>query len=1208
MLKALELTGFKSFAEKTRFEFHQGVTVVVGPNGSGKSNVVDAIKWVLGSQSAKSLRGSEMTDVIFNGSGSRGALHTAEVTLVLDNSEGRYGSGSRLGRDALEIAITRRVYRSGEGEYLINGTACRLRDIRDLLAGTGIGTEAYSIIEQGKVDALLQASPKDRRAIFEEAAGISRFRTKRQEASRRLARVEQNLLRLSDIVDEVESQLRSVRMQAGKAQRYREGTRRLKDLRTQIGIADWSQLSGRLSSLTAELQQFQQQHEGRRESIASAEQEMPQTEQALQQAQAECEKIEQRLATLRESRIARQATETGLLGRQQDLEANHDRLQQQWLAARPVESPPQPDNKAIELRLQAAQVEYDDATRRLASATERQQQLTTAVTRGKAQLADLHRRLADIERREALARQEWKLLSQQQSQSPQEQRELQAEAESIDQQLQSLTTQLSTAQTEEQETNHLCEKSGQQLEAAQAEQSANQSRLVAVQRESQQIESQLSLLRHRIELLGELDRERHEMQNRVREFVELTTGGQATQVADLLHVDADTAPIIEAALGGLAESFVLPRTESLLQATSPLPEGAHLLRLDWQPAANAIDRIDLNEQSGVWGRADQFVDSEPEYASLVRRLLGRTWIVDTLATAVGLASSAGYGLHFVTADGDFLSAEGTLRTGGRQQMRGAVTRRNQLEQLNLQVKQLTPKAADLLQQLQAKEAEVPADQKRVAATLSHHRTALEKQADARQQVATLASRNQPLAERAEVIARKRERMGKKRASLDSERKKHETQLATLVGHREQLASTCETIATQLAEAESQATTAREVASRNEVAVAKLEHQIEALAATVSVQQAAPRVPEMRQQLASQIKAVAQRIEQVQLERLACHNELATLAWQRQQLLPLRAKAANCRVQLQQRRETLGKQLQQARRKIDETQSQQAQLELSVARIKDKRQSLADRLHDDYEIDLPKVAAAAPPQPSEINRKQVEREINQLREGLHRIGSVNVDALEELEAIESRFEAISAQYNDLSQAKTSLERLMAKLNTESRQIFLETVDTVRGHFQELYRRLFGGGEADIVLEDYESDDALECGVEIHASPPGKETRTISLLSGGEKTMTCVALLLAMFRSKPSPFCVLDEVDAALDEANVGRFTNVLSDFLTSTQFIVITHSKKTMTGANTLYGVTMQESGISKLVSVRFDDVTEDGFIKPKPARNEDDTPPLARAA
>src|SRR5690606_34330118 len=297
MLKALELAGFKSFADKTRFEFHRGITVVVGPNGSGKSNVVDAIKWVLGSQSPKSLRGSEMTDVIFNGSGSRGGLNTAEVSLILDNRDKQYLS------DAQEVVLTRRVYRSGEGEYLINGSACRLKDIRELLAGTGIGTEAYSIIEQGKVDALLQASPRDRRAIFEEAAGISRFRAKRQEAARRLARVEQNLLRLSDIVDEVESRLRSVRQQAGKAQRYRDAARRLKELRTELGVADWWQIADRLTALEAEQQAFSQEDSVQRAQAEQAEQELPQLDHQIDQCEEELRTTDAQLASHRHQQV-----------------------------------------------------------------------------------------------------------------------------------------------------------------------------------------------------------------------------------------------------------------------------------------------------------------------------------------------------------------------------------------------------------------------------------------------------------------------------------------------------------------------------------------------------------------------------------------------------------------------------------------------------------------------------------------------------------------------------------------------------------------------------------------------------------------------------------------------------------------------------------------------------------------------------------------
>ncbi len=429
----------------------------------------------------------------------------------------------------------------------------------------------------------------------------------------------------------------------------------------------------------------------------------------------------------------------------------------------------------------------------------------------------------------------------------------------------------------------------------------------------------------------------------------------------------------------------------------------------------------------------------------------------------------------------------------------------------------------------------------------------------------------------------------------------------LVEQQGQLHITCELLRKQLTAASEQHSALGEAAGRLEVTTGKLQHQIELLEATATQSSSDSRAVEIRQALENQRAAVADRLSGVERERLEANSLLAELTSALEQLTPQRDDLETRRLQVEARRDALQKKLHTARRSVDDTQQRRSQLEVALAKLEHQRQSLADRLREDYEIDLPKVAASVPAERPEIDRKQVEQEINQIRDGLHRIGAVNVDALEELEEIESRFEAISAQYSDLSQAKASLERLMTRLNAESRQLFLSTVDTVRGHFQDLFRRLFGGGEADILLEEYESDDAMDCGVEIRASPPGKETRTISLLSGGEKTMTCVALLLAMFRSKPSPFCVLDEVDAALDEANVGRFTGVLSDFLSNTQFVVITHSKKTMTGADTLYGVTMQESGISKQVSVRFDDVTDDGFIRPS-AHLNDANPPVGRAA
>ncbi len=1203
MLKALELAGFKSFADKTRFDFHDGITVVVGPNGSGKSNVVDAVKWVLGTQSAKSLRGAEMTDVIFNGSGSRGPLNTAEVTLVLDNRTGMYGGESR----GQEVAITRRVYRSGEGEYLINGAACRLRDIRDLLADTGIGTEAYSIIEQGKVDALLQASPRDRRAIFEEAAGISRFRAKRQDAARRLARVEQNLLRLSDIVDEVESRLRSVRMQAGKAQRYRDGVKRLKDLRTEIGISDWFRLTQRIDAVAGELNSFAEEDTSRRDWMDAAEQELPQLDEAMRQAQKDSEQIDRQVAELREQVVRCQATLGGLANRHSDLEANIASVEEQWRAASTTDGETDSDHVPAAAKLAAARSEYDDATRQLADANQRLHEQSMLVARLTAQVDEIAARLASAENRLELTTHKLSSSRQRAAESLQQLDQFRREHVELVHQRDQLRQVVDSHRKSLEQVEQQLTESEQALSAARERQAGHLRQLDKARREYQMLATELESNRHRIELIGELDREQVATGQKARTFVSQALGAKPLVVADVLHVDVDTAPIIEAALGVLAEYVIVPSSSDLLQQLDSLPAGARLMRLDWRTPIAAIDQVDLSGEHGVWGRADQFVDSETEYQPLVRRLLGRTWIVDSLRTAQRLALATGHGLHFVTADGDVLGADGTLVAGRRGEARTTFTRRQNIEQLRQLVAQQTPAVEEARQQVGHLESCIFDHQQAVDVAMQQHRMSLNRMAEVREQLAAGDSRLQLTVARCDEFAARESNLEIKAQQDSSESTNTEQSVDALRQQREQLKIAYDELHVQQSSAEQECLNQREVVRRLEVTVGKIEQQVEVLDATAAQSASQGRTAEIRQELARQRETLDQRLATLERERLAATGSLAEHTSQLEVQMPRRDGVAEHRRSLESRRSALQQQLHAARTHIDDTRARRSQLELALAKLEHERQSLADRLRDDYEIDLPAVASAAPRERHAVDRKKVEQEINQIRDGLHRIGAVNVDALEELEEIESRFEAISAQYGDLSQAKASLERLMAKLNTESRNLFLSTVETVRGHFRELFRRLFGGGEADLQLEEYESDDAMDCGVEIRASPPGKETRTISLLSGGEKTMTCVALLLALFRSKPSPFCVLDEVDAALDEANVGRFTSVLSDFLSNTQFVVITHSKKTMTGANTLYGVTMQESGISKQVSVRFDDVTEDGFIKPM-AKGQENPNQLPKAA
>jgi len=1231
MLKALELAGFKSFADKTRFEFPAGITVVVGPNGSGKSNVVDAIKWVLGEQSIKSLRGKEMADVIFNGSPTRRAMNAAEITLTFDNSN------HLLPIDTPEVHITRRVYRSGEGEYLINRNPGRLRDIRDLLAGTGLGTQAYSVIEQGKVDVLLQSSAKDRRMIFEEAAGISRFKLKKVEALRRLERVEQNLLRLADIVDEVESRLRSVRAQAGKARRYKEHTDRLQELRTQVALVDWRRLGQRLFETEGRIRDLSADRDATLATAEAAEARVLELDAQTAEINEEVRRGEAQTAANRERIAAQESSIEHERRRGKDLDeeierhrgrvvslsARADDLQQQWRETAEAVQTAEELHRTIAQRLVEGERAFTELIARLdqvrgeheqhranhlaqmraaaalgneISALENQVAATAAAReRSRGRMADLDRRIAEVNGElDGLGRQHDELA-----------KNVQSHAESR-------------------------QATEQQLAQQQRELAIRHDELAALrQRRSGAAE--------RAAVLEELHRRQEGVTAGVKEVLAKAIAADAGPlravhglVADLLSVSVEMAPLIEVALGAAAQHVVAQPSRELTQflgenaarfagrvgfvwreeqgagsqtPCSELPAPSSLLR-------DPCSLPDLTGRPGVVGRSDRFVEAQHQYASLVTRLLGRTWIVETLDHALALAASArstGFsrsagapaeagttnaaGVHFVTLAGDLLQADGTLVVGPRQGASGLISRRSQLRELNEQLAALDTRVT-------AAEAAV----KETQTTIAQRQEELDGHAAAHRQASdALAEHRLKLTATKERHAQFRQQ----RAALDGELRaasvQHDGAVARLAesrdkrtGHEAALAE-METRLTGLQqqiarhEVERQARTRETTDSK--VELAKSEERLRNLRARLrqfdeSRQERGRAIDEGRLQL----ELCIQRAEASRWNILRAESEIADLYLRKEAFAAETLRFLNQRDALQQQHSQLNSEGQRARsraRKIDEQVHAQ---DLAANEVRLEREALAARLREDYGIELAELEHQ-PSSEEQRHRDEVQQEIDELRQKINTLGNVNLEALEELESLETRFQTLSGQHHDLSAAKSSLEKIIDRINADSRRLFADTLQTVRGHFQQLFRDLFGGGQGDIVLD--EGVDILESGIEIVARPPGKEPRSISLLSGGEKTLTCVALLLAMFRSRPSPFCVLDEVDAALDEANIDRFTRVLHDFLTWTQFIIVTHSKKTMTCANTIYGVTMQESGVSKQVSVRFEDVSDDGHIRPE---------------
>ncbi len=1210
MLKRLELVGFKSFADKTQFDFPAGICGIVGPNGSGKSNVVDAVRWVLGEQSAKSLRGGEMADVIFNGSASRRSLGMAEVTMTFDNRR------RALCTEAEEVQITRRVYRSGEGEYLINGRPCRLKDIKDLFLGSGAGSDAYCIIEQGRVDVLLQASTRERRTIFEEAAGISRFKARKGEALRRLERVGQSLQRLRDILDEVEKQLRSVKLQAAKAQRYQEYSGRLRELRVSLGLREFHGLTEELRSRTAVLEGLRAELAEQAARAEVGERELNRLEEELTRLDRATHEEEGALAQAREQIASEETTlarETTLLG---EVEEEMGRTRQRLASLQQL---------VASLAETAARAEADWCAARSRCEEHRLQvqELEEGLAQADAELARLQEQVQqDKELHFHWMRQTARL---------------QNDAVSFKAQVDNLTREHGRLlQRSEQAAGHLAEldielaeltAADDALQArlsasrqAQAELRLERDRLQQAREEAAaqaaDLRARRSGLASRIDVLEGLERSHEGLGSGAREVLALLEqpdpGPWRTVVgivAELLTVRREFAPLIDLALGERAQRFLVRDADQLVQAlrqrgepfsgrVSFLPvAGSAAVRSSPQRQAPESAAIAIKPPSGappalpgIIALAEQVVRCDrPELADLPARLLADTLIVRDLATARAVAALV-RGFRCITLQGELLEADGTLIVGTHHAEGGILSRKSELRELREQ-----------------------------AATLDRHLAELDRDlADLRGRLGELDGRlengQREVAVLAEQLADLRSRLGQhrqRREGLHEEVALSKSEIDGLQQEIEALRQSWEQARQEAAQAEAhvQAVQARQSeaertirtqeerrqswqqeALRARVALAQVEERLSAVQARHEQAEAdLRRRTQERQQTQHQLDATRDRLQASQQTLLRASAALA--GWYLRKESAQRQLAAwdEEQQELRAQRQQLAEQAQVHRGGWMARQEQAHALELEANDLRHRRDTLCARLQEDYCLDLAllyeKRGETDLSTPLADGTQTPEQEIEELRRKLNRLGSVNLDAIQEQSELEARASGLQVQYDDLTAAQKALEDIIARINTDSRRLFAETFAAIRLHFQELFRKLFGGGMADVVLED--ESDILESGIEIVARPPGKELRSISLMSGGEKTLTAVALLLGIFRSKPSPFCILDEVDAALDEANIGRFTGVLREFLDRSQFILVTHSKRTMACADVLYGVTMQESGISRRIAVRFEDWPDD---------------------
>jgi chromosome segregation protein len=1225
VLKRLELVGFKSFADKTQFDFATGITAVVGPNGSGKSNIVDAVRWILGEQSAKSLRGGEMADVIFNGSTTRRSLGLAEVTVTLSNAR------RQLSIDAEEVQVTRRVYRSGEGEYLINQQLCRLKDIKDMFLGSGAGSSTYCIIEQGRVDVLLQASTKDRRVIFEEAAGISRFKAKKIETLRKLERVDQNLQRLRDIIEEVNKQLRSVKLQAAKAERYKEYSQRLQELRVALGLAEYHELSEKLAAETAVLTELRGELAERTRETESGEAEVRRFDESLAQLDGAIHDEESKLAQAREQIAAADTTLTRERGLAADLEADLARHRSGLteLNARTAAL----ESAAIEAERECTMSDTDCQQQR-----QRVQGLTDALQNTIVRLNLLARQI-QADKTEHLEQMRRAAHFQNEVSSRKAQLEsLRRERDRIRQKSDQAAEHLATLDVELQALNEAERNLQDRLAAArqglmdraqQRERFRQMSEAAAAL--ASDLRAQRSGLASHIEVLDRLERTHEGLGAGVREVFALLEqpdpGPWSTivgMVADLLTVPREFAPLIDLALGDAAQRFVVRDVEMLHQALKARQEpfSSRVSFLPLQQARTA-PRPQLSEKlpDAQWA-VDVVRCGQPELADLLEQLLGNTLIVRDLDTARRLIGQ-GPGVRFITAQGELLEPDGTVTVGEQHAGTGILSRKSELRELQLQAAELDSRIATTEQDLVGlrKQEEVLETE---AASLQDEITVLG------EQITDLSARVGQHQERRSGLHLEVETSQSEISGLDQEIASLDRTCTIAQGHADEAERNVQAVQQRLEQADRELHE-REVLREQQqqdresakVALAQVEERLRALRSKhAQIDADLTQRRQERRQGEEQLAAARTRWEESQRMMLQAQADLAKWYLDKETAQRQATQLSRTRDEQRSQRETLNARLQTTRSTWQAKQQQAHDRELEANSLRLKRDGLADRLREDYQIDLaalyqeslaahPKGNVAdqegeAPAEPQTIAETstngeqagpciqtkdgplpiaQANQEIDELRRKLSRLGNVNLEALQELVELEARAKDLQVQFDDLIASQKSLLEIISQINEDSRKLFTETFASIRGHFQELFRKLFGGGMADIVLED--ENDILECGIEIIARPPGKELRSISLMSGGEKTMTAVALLLAIFRSKPSPFCILDEVDAALDEANIGRFTAVLREFLDVSQFILITHSKRTMQMADVLYGITMQESGISKRVAIRFDDWSDE---------------------
>ena len=1178
-LKRLELQGFKSFADKTILELRPGITTVIGPNGSGKSNISDAIRWVLGEQSMKSLRGTKSLDIIFAGTQNRKSLGFAEASLVFDNSDGA------LPIEFTEVTVTRKIYRSGETGYYINKTPCRLKDVLELFMDTGVGKDGYSIIGQGKIDEILSNKSEDRRHIFEEAAGIVKYRSRKEEAEKKLEHTKLNLLRINDIISEIEGNLGPLQTQSEKAKKYLNLREELKNIEVGLFVYNIEKYKENLQQIVQDIDVMQSQcndEEGKLERVKILKEELKssideiteqienmsnlgfESQKEIEQLNSEINVAKTRITNNNENNVRFtdeiQEQNEKIQELKQELEqkeAKKDNLKQNKEKFEKELNEKQEELAKITEKLSAKELEIEGYKQTVEQNTDKKYELQSEINAQEINFQNHEKRQNQIKQ------------------------EIQTTISELDNTRMN-KEEISKGFYESENKKNKAQKSLE--EVAKQKQEANQ-KIKSFESNINILSSDMRIKESRLKFLIETEKEKEGYIKSVKsllkdcENIKDLGKGMHGVLANIIEVPDELETAIEMCLGASLQNIVTDTEEDAKKLVEHLRKN-NLGRASFLPIASVkgkkLEKLKGNE-SGVIGIASDLVKFNKKYEQIILNLLGRTVIVDNMNTAIKVAKQNGYTFRIVTKDGDLINPSGAI-TGGSVAKKtvNILGRGKEIEKLEKEIKNIKSKIQKLEEEKEEYEQSIEGILE-LSANLEKELQEID---------ITYATEKQKMISIDENIQKLQNRLNK----LKEEQKNLETLKQESIEQKEKIQEETQKITNQNEELSKLISEFAELNKDDQKYIDDLNFDITNLKISVSsfdesessIQEIQERINQELNNAKASIENKNNQIEQIKVEN---ENLEKTIQETLNKIEEIKQKVSNSSAEIEkmkqertQKSEKLSKQEDEITSKfkiIEDLKSQLVKLDVKKTKVEEDINTIINKMWEEYELTPNNVEGYAKPENVALTQKRV----NNIRTEIRDLGSVNVDSIDEYKNLKDRYDFMSEQRLDLENTMSKLRKVITDMTQIMKEQFREKFKIINKNFGEVFAELFGGGKASLNLEDEEN--ILECGIEITVQPPGKKLQNMMLLSGGEKAFTAIALLFAILKINPAPFCVLDEIEAALDDVNVFRYADYLKKFTEHTQFLVITHRKGTMEAADTVYGVTMEESGISKLLSMKL---------------------------